>query len=494
MNDGIIFNVAAAISSARPLGGHRIASYLRDHNLTVEVVDFCNFWKLEELKELVRSRINKNLSFIGFSVLFNVDESWTPTLELFCRWVKDTFPNIKIILGSGVYPKINSKYIDYYVAGYGENAIKVLLKYIISNGAAPMFDLTAPNGAKVIDANQYYAAFPMNSLMVKYEDRDFIAPHEWLGIEFSRGCKFNCDFCNFPVLGVKGDYTRDANDFRLQVTDAHDRFGVSNYVVADETFNDRTEKITKFANVVENLSFDTFFSGYIRPDLLVSRPADREELLRMNFLGHFYGVESFNHDSAKAVSKGMKPERLLPGIIEARQFFKKNKNFRYRGTISLIIGLPFDTVDTVNFTKQWLIDNWQGESFIAWPLMIYQTTKPSKISLDYTSYGYRKINDDVFENLSSSRLSDFDKNIYKHTLIWENDNMSLLDAIDYTSELISIKDTHAFNITSFDIGRRTIDPSIDLDKKLAIRQSEIYQHLESNRYFLDSYIHKKLSL
>ena len=104
------------------------------------------------------------------------------------------------------------------------------------------------NGRPLLSANDQYSAFPMKSLNVIYEDRDYIQPYEWLGIEFARGCKFSCDFCNFPVLGVKGDYSRDADDFGIQIKDAYDRFGVTNYLVADETFNDRTEKIAKFAD------------------------------------------------------------------------------------------------------------------------------------------------------------------------------------------------------------------------------------------------------
>jgi radical SAM superfamily enzyme YgiQ (UPF0313 family) len=145
------------------------------------------------------------------------------------------------------------------------------------------------------------------------------------------------------VLGVKGDYTRDAEDLREQLQLAHDQFGTTNYLVADETFNDSTEKITKFANAVEQLSFKPYFSGFIRPDLLVSRKQDREELLRMGFLGHYYGVETFNQVSAKAIGKGMNPERLKTGLVDLKNYFIENSDNKYRGSIGMIIGLPGET-------------------------------------------------------------------------------------------------------------------------------------------------------
>jgi hypothetical protein len=49
----------------------------------------------------------------------------------------------------------------------------------------------------------------------------------------------------------------------------------------------------------------------------VSRPNDREELLRMNFLGHWYGLETLDKTAGKAIGKGMDPDRLKQGILDA---------------------------------------------------------------------------------------------------------------------------------------------------------------------------------
>ena len=252
MNHGIIFNVTQNPFLSRPLGGHRIAHHLRENNWDIEVVDWANWWQLEQLKEFFKSRYTSNTKFIGFGHLFSM---WAPVLEDFCMWIKQRYPEITIISGSSVNPAFDSDYIDYYIQGYGELAITVLLNYLFSNGPLPQFNLGVSVNKKIISAIHSYPAYPLSSLMVKYEDRDYIESREWLAVETSRGCMFECAFCNFPILGVKDDHTRDADDFRIQLQDAYDRFGVTNYVVADETFNDRTEKITKFANAVSELSF-----------------------------------------------------------------------------------------------------------------------------------------------------------------------------------------------------------------------------------------------
>ena len=63
-------------------------------------------------------------------------------------------------------------------------------------------------------------------------------------------------------------------------------------MIADETFNDRLDKIRKFADVVESLNFQPWFSAFIRGDLLISQRNTWNELVRMNVMGHSMGLET----------------------------------------------------------------------------------------------------------------------------------------------------------------------------------------------------------
>ena len=78
-------------------------------------------------------------------------------------------------------------------------------------------------------------------------------------------------------------------------------------------------------DVVETLPWKPYFTGFLRADLLVSRPKDKEELLRMGFLGHFYGIETFNHDTGKIIGKGMNPDKLQQGLIDVRKYLSENR-------------------------------------------------------------------------------------------------------------------------------------------------------------------------
>lgn len=492
----LLFSVGSEKNKGRPLGPHRIATILRDEGWDVEVIDFFQNWNLSQLKDLCRSRIDSHTKFLGFSFLFT--EEIGVCLE-FWEWLKCFYPNVKIIVGSAQKFTVHSSSVDYNISGYGESALHVLLRYLFSNGPYPKFSGFL-NSGKHIPANEMYPAFPMKSLMVKYEDRDFIDKDEWLGVEFSRGCMFSCDFCNFPVLGVKGDYTRDADDFEQQIKDAYDRFGITNYYVADETFNDRIEKISKFADVVEKFSFQTYFTGYIRADLLISRKQDQEELLRMNFLGHHYGIETFNRNAGKSIGKGMDPSRVKEGLIYSRKYFEKNSNNKYRGNISLIIGLPHESISDVDDSEKWLLDHWQGQSFIAYGLYIPvdEYEKDSKISIDYKKYGYEKMSAEEIAEVKTNK-KDLLNSVVKLSienspqLIWKNNHMNIFDALEISTRLekMRMKPEIDFRLGAFELA---LLGAGSLDDRLGIKIHSYPLDIKNTQQIIaDKYINRKLN-
>ena len=420
MFHSLIFNLGSGNTiRGRTAGSYRIATELRMSGWDVEVIDFFYFWKLEELEQLAKSRINQNTKFIGFSHIFT---EWPQLAEDFCKWIKETYPSITIIFGSNAYQNLNSKFIDYYCAGYSELGLKELLNWLYSNGKRPI--ITPIDNNKVLSCRDHYSAAPWRNPIILYEDRDFLLPFEWLGVEFSRGCKFKCAFCNYPILGVKGDWSRDADNFEIQMKDVYDRFGNNKYIVADETFNDRTEKITKFADVVEKLDIDAFFMAYLRADLLISRPKDKEELIRMGVKAHFYGVETFHHEAGKSIGKGMSPDKMKQGLLDVKKYFKTNSDGRYRATVSMIAGLPHESEDSITDGYNWLVKNWADQSVIISPLDIYRSPEINNMALlekNFENYGYREMTDiNEYHDIHSPVMSNgpqFSKDVF----IWEND-------------------------------------------------------------------------
>lgn len=436
MNHSVLFTNIGTLTPTRSPGPYRIAHFLREHEWDVEVIDYLQYWTLDELKKLTKTRVHTDTKFFGFSFMFYAKNLFPIN---FLAWLREEYPHIKIIVGGPNIWPYNHEYIDYLVGGYGEYALLELLRYLFGNGQRPQFLLRG--GVKTIDATKAYPAYPMQSYMIKYQDRDFLHSYEWLGIEIARGCRFKCAFCNFPVLGVKEDHSRTADDFREQIQDAYDRFGISKYIVADETFNDRTDKVTKFADVVESVNFKPLFAGYLRADLLIRRPEEMAELLRMNFVSHFYGVETFHHEAGKAIGKGMHPDEMKAGLVQIKNYFKQNGSGKYRGTLGLIIGLPHEPVESIAQTKKWLLENWQGESYNPAALKIGTRgvsgvfNPASKMFEDYEKYGYREIENNGYAG------------IYKDDFLWANEHMTIFDAIDLYEDLEDMHSDPANNFT-----------------------------------------------
>jgi hypothetical protein len=426
MNHAIIFNNHTMMHQ-RPVGAYRIATILRDEGWDVEICDWTPFWNLDELKTFTEQRVTKDTKFIGFGCFFNY---WSRETNEFAKWIKSKYPDVKILVGATTKPVIHSSCIDYFIYGFADDAVLAVVASIVGNTPSELKFDPMYNGiktTKVVDANSSYPAFPKKSLMVKYEDRDYLEPQEWLGIEFARGCKFQCMFCNFPVLGVKGDYTRDASDFDWHVRDAYDRFGIENYYVADETFNDRIEKTEKFAKVVDKLPFKPFFSGFIRADLAISRGEKEWELLeRLGFLGHFYGVETFNHDAGKAVGKGMHPDKMKQGLLDMKDYFLNNGNSYYRGMIALIVGLPNETKESTMQTIDWISKNWQGQSVDLTPLEIpidEYTNKLPALAKNWQAMGYSEIEEKIWTPDSDD--TGYNRGYGRTLLPWKNANMDI---------------------------------------------------------------------
>lgn len=470
----------------RGTGAHRIATYLRANNWDIEVLDFCIEFTLEELKEYVKSRVNNNTKFFGFSVFINW---WPAETNQFTLWLKTTYPDIPIILGGQGCLITPSENIDYYVDSFGEVAMVELCKYLFGNTvfhSGLKFD--EHEGKKVLRALHQFPAWNLPSFRNTHQKRDFIEPFEMLTIETSRGCKFKCDFCNFPILGVKEDTSRSAQDLQEELTYNYNEWGVRNYTIADETFNDREEKIIKYSDMIENLDFQPWFMAFMRADLLIKQKPLWERMKRMGLGGHFYGIETFNHASGKIIGKGMNPDKLKNGLLEIRKSFEETKT--YRGTISFICGLPKETAATFNDSIDWCVNNWQGQSVTGWYLEVpeyhEQMTNLSEFSKNLEKYGLRRRT----ITSKSEQLSFFPG--LENLTIWEHDDMDQPEAEKLMANFYDVIKPRNFTSSGFIAGHGLIQYNTSEIKD--ILSIPYYDDMSPNlEQFIKRYKERKLS-
>ena len=59
-------------SVKRSAGAHRIATWLRENEWDIEVIDFWPAWSREELVELFETRVKKDTIWVGLSAMFQL--------------------------------------------------------------------------------------------------------------------------------------------------------------------------------------------------------------------------------------------------------------------------------------------------------------------------------------------------------------------------------------------------------------------------------------
>jgi hypothetical protein len=349
----------------RPIGPYQLAWWLREHNFNVQVIDYIHRFKMNELVAAAERYITPKTKILAFGAMFNKKESgaYLKMVELVIRELKRKHPQLIAICGGVNIENINSEFpggrlFDYYFYGHSENTMLAFCKAIYSNGMMPTVE--SHYGNKVIREGSdslipSTKKFDIHGNSHLFNDQDFIQPGESLPIELSRGCIFSCKYCRYPYIGrKKNDYIRDFELIKEEMLHNYNKWGVTNYYLLDDTFNDNQVKLTAFIDMVKSLPFKITFSCYMRPDLLHAHQDSCVELSNIGLVSTFLGVETLNPDAAELVGKawsGKHAKDWIPKLYH--DVWKKKTTFR----LGLILGLPPETVQDFHNTQQWCIDN-----------------------------------------------------------------------------------------------------------------------------------------
>jgi radical SAM superfamily enzyme YgiQ (UPF0313 family) len=378
----------------RSIGAYQLASFLRQHDISVQVIDFTDSFTSEELIQAVEKFIGTNTKIVGVSSTFYQKEVNQPELKDNKNYnrgtigqlpnnivdtishVKKTYLKIKTVIGGGNSNNfIGDALFDAVVHGYAE---QVFLDYCIKKSIYPKIGSTS-----IVDGDS--VKFDIENLNHTWSENDCILPNETLPIEISRGCIFKCKFCGYPLNGKKKfDYLRSPDMIVDELVSNYEKYGTTNYLFADDTFNDSTYKLEKLHDKITQLPFKINFTTYLRLDLLHSH---REQLTLLKELGlksAFFGIESLNNQTSKFIGKGMDSSKV-------RDFLLELKNDIWKDDISMlctfIVGLPYEDIASTDRSFEW-VQNAGINS--AWaPLSINTTHRyKSDIAINYEKYGY----------------------------------------------------------------------------------------------------------
>ena len=389
----------------RTLGAYRVASALQQSGYTVQVIDYIQYMSAEQFINVLSKHLGKETLWVGYSSSFFgmkhlVDQNPLrkmyylnlDNIEIVYDYIRKN-SNAKIVYGGAfaLDNKVDPR-VDYYVVGYADISAIHLSDFLSNKTEKLEHSSVLPIGSVLIDSGNYEQP-RMDNIKTNWETDSFkLLPNEPISLEFARGCIFKCKFCNYPLLGKKkGTYIRDMEEVREELIKLWEYKGTDTFYITDDTFNDDNDKMENFHKLFTSLPFKPKFAAFLRIDLMDKFTHQADLLLEAGLVGAFFGVESFNVQSARAIGKGLHPDKVKRRLSWVKDKWKDKVNIG----AGLIIGLPYDDIkylqelydyvtseeypiDTTSFNPLYINDPKRG-------LNAYS----SEFSLNPEIYGYK---------------------------------------------------------------------------------------------------------
>ena len=328
---------------ARSLGPEKIAWRVRQAGYTSRVLYFAHFYTHDQFKQLIAKFVGPK-TIVAVSSVFVND---VPGIKSIVDVMKHYIPkeNKTLIGGQSAatwsnFALQNYNYkFDFVINGFAENDIVHFMNKHLNNGIqkkiVPHWEIT--------------------SCDFRWSEDALIFPTEALPLETARGCIFECKFCRYNMLGKKkGTYTRDVGLIKEELLYNYEKFGVTDYVIVDDTFNDTPEKVEAWAEMVSTLPFKIRYAAYLRVDLLHRYPHTIDLLKQSGLKATHFGIETIHPEASKIIGKGWSgkhAETFVPYIRDVLW----NKEVLVH--ISLIAGFPRESIEHWEYTRQWVVKN-----------------------------------------------------------------------------------------------------------------------------------------
>lgn len=387
MSQIIIFTGSHTGGFFRNIGAYQIAHVLRSNGYSVQVIDWLPRISYEGSKiilKILKKFVSKETLWIGFSTTFFFSLRGDPddqqieskriadnspfTIEEqkeIYYYVRSISPKCRFVIGGArSYNLTGEHLIDTHILGYADVSVLDFTKWCHNKN--PFFNYKiveskAGRAVMIVDHNVKAIGYDFSNDLYKWDKSDNIFYSEALPVEISRGCVFKCDFCSYPLNGKKKlDYLKNPDILYEHFLYNFENFGTTRYVYADDTHNDSVEKLEiLYDKVYSKLPFKLEFAAYIRLDLINAHPHTLDLLKASGLKSAFFGIESLNYESNKTIGKGIKQDK----IIQILEKIKLSWGDEIRTDSGFIIGLPNDSIETVDTWLKILENNFPLDSF-----------------------------------------------------------------------------------------------------------------------------------
>lgn len=366
MYNAIIFSdVTDPIVTTLSLGPYKCAHVLRQAGYTCLVVNHLGSWSQQELCDLLDHAVGEETYMVGFSTTFlnliTYDEQGIPlgTQDIgqstvfpqgiefehnIIAYLRRLNPRIRTMVGgTKTGPNYSNRNIDYVLLGYSEISVVNLMRHL--HVGEPLNKAVRNVWGRWIIDDRFAKDYDFPSCTMQWLPED-VVNHQVLPIEIARGCIFRCKFCAYPMNGKQQlDFVRTPDVLQAELTENYHRYGISHYIIVDDTFNDHTEKLESLLSMVQRLDFKPVFWGYHRLDLICTRPETLDLLYRIGVRSMYFGIETLNLPTGRTIGKGFDRQRQIDMMRHMKQHYP---DISQHG--SFIVGLPHEPVDSIQRT------------------------------------------------------------------------------------------------------------------------------------------------
>lgn len=350
----IIANNPAFVEEERgcnpPLGLLYIAASLEsDHQVMVidAQVEKLDYVSLEQkIREF-------NPAIVGLTTMTMTLIDVVKTVEA----VKKACENAKIMLGGPhvhLFPleSMRLKNIDYLVLGEGEETVKELLRHLDNKGKLreipglvfwddqEIVNTGNPPFIKNVDS----LPFPARHLVPYKEYSSILTGNNPVTTMFtSRGCPFQCSFCDRPHLG-KNFRARSPENVVNELT-ACVKLGINNFLFYDDTFTVDKERVIAICREIGKRELKISWDIRTRVDTV------NEEIIaalaKAGCRGIHYGVEAGTEKILKILNKGITFEQI-------KKAFALTKKYKIPILAYFMIGNPGETREDIRETFRFM--------------------------------------------------------------------------------------------------------------------------------------------
>jgi len=250
--------------------------------------------------------------------------------------------NIRIVAGGPLFTTGHEEFaeVDHFVLGEAEVTLPIFLKDLADGSAKPIY-----TSDERPDISQ--TPIPLWSLVnMKH--------YSSMNIQYSRGCPFDCEFCDIIVLNGHRPRTKDKRQVLNELEALYSHGWRGAIFIVDDNFigNKRKLKAEILPTIIEWMREKKYpFTFFTEASINL---ADDEELMRLmieaGFNNVFIGIESPNEESLAECNKRQNKDRDLVASVKKIQ----NRGLQVQG--GFIVGFDSDPISIfrsqINFIQK----------------------------------------------------------------------------------------------------------------------------------------------